>query len=683
MITMTPTAILPLKVDLRGRVRNMRLAPSNALFALYEAVVNSIHAILDGPEPQKGRIAIRILRDQMTLGGKSDPGPVTGFEIHDNGIGFEPENFEAFSYSDSTTKARYGGKGVGRLLWLKVFGRAKITSVFSQGQKRFKREFTFSLDGISSSDFTETPEPRGTTVTIKVPLKEFHSALQHEPETIAISIIEHCLEYFIADKNPQVFLSDEGADYEAELGQLFQNDLKSEIKRDDFQISGNSFRITHLLVRGRRNSRHAMHFCAHFRRVKDEVLSGKIPGLSGGLRPAGSVEDLAYQGYVSGDLLNQLVDVERASFDFDLFGFGPQQTPNGSVSFETLLEVATNKTKKFLEPILQPILEENQTRIRDKIETVYPQYRHLLKHRPEEVAAIVPGTEGKDLDIALYRIEQKLDLEGRALLSKELAEAKDPNEPAAERKARLDRLLEQLNDSGIAKLARHVTYRRAVIEFLEDQITLQSNGKYSLEEALHSAVCPTRCSSDEVSSANMNLWLLDDRLYFHYYLASDMPFKDMKETVTQQSEDRPDLAIFHRPMAFSDSLDQIGAVVLVEFKRPVRDDFKMDDPEKNPVSQVLKYVTTLTSGNARRSKGQAIHIRENTPFYAYIIGDFTKSLREIATREDFTPTPDGEGFFRFYRNYNCYVEMISFQKMIRDAKKRNQAFFDKLNIPMH
>jgi hypothetical protein len=683
MMTMTPTANLPLKVDLRGRVRNMRLAPSNALFALYEAVVNSIHAILDGPEPHKGRIAVRVLRDQMTLGGKSDPGPVTGFEIHDNGAGFTPSNFEAFSYSDSTTKAKYGGKGVGRLLWLKVFGQANATSVFSQGNKRFKREFTFSLDGISSSEFTETDEPRGTTVIIKLPLKDYLAALQHEPETIAISIIEHCLEYFIADKKPQVFLSDEGADYQVELGQLFQDDLKSEIKRDDFRINGNSFKITHLLVRGRRNSRHAMHFCAHFRRVKDEVLSGKIPGLSGGLRPAGSTEDMAYQGYVSGDLLNQLVDVERASFDFDLFGYDPQQTANGSVSFEALLEVATSKTKKFLEPILQPILEENESRIRHKIESIYPQYRHLLKHRSDEVAAIVPGTDGKDLDIALYRIEQKLDMESRALLSREIAEAKDPDEPADERKARLDKLLEQLNDSGIAKLARHVTYRRAVIEFLEDQITVQPNGKYSLEEALHAAICPTRSSSDEIPVANMNLWLLDDRLYFHYYLASDMPIKEMKQTVKQQSEDRPDLAIFHRPMAFSDSLDQIGAVVLVEFKRPVRDDFKMDDPEKNPVSQVLKYVTTLTSGNARRSKGQAIHIRDNTPFYAYIIGDFTKSLRDIAIREDFTPTPDGEGFFRFYRNHNCYVEMISFQKMIRDAKKRNQAFFDKLNIPMH
>ncbi|KXK22776.1 MAG: hypothetical protein UZ18_ATM001000152 [Armatimonadetes bacterium OLB18] len=529
-----------------------------------------------------------------------------------------------------------------------------------------------------------TSESRGTSVTIKSPAENYRAALQHEPETIAISVIEHCLEYFIGERKPQVFLSDADANYDVELGRLFQEELKSEIKRNDFTINGSKFKITHLLLRGRKNSRHAIHFCAHSRRVKDEPLSGKIPGLAGGLRPPGSTEDLAYQGYVSGPLLDDLVDAGRASFDFDgLFAYDPNKPPDGTVSYSSLLTDAIANAKAFLDPTLKPILEANEARIRSQIETTYPQYRYLLKHRADEVVAIPPGIEGRDLDLALYKIEQKLDGESREALSKELAEAKNPDEPPDDRRARLDKLLEQLNDSGMSKLARHVAYRRAVIEFLEDQIGLQSNGKYSLEEAVHAAVCPTKTSAEDVSSAKMNLWLLDDRLYFHYYLASDMAFKDMKETVKQESEDRPDLAIFHRPMAFSDSLDQIGAVVLVEFKRPVRDDFKMDDPEKNPVSQVLKYVTTLRSGEGRRSKGQAIHIRENTPFYAYIVADFTKTLREIATREDFTPTPDGEGYFRFYRNYNCYVEMISFQKMIRDAKKRNQAFFDKLNIPMH
>ncbi len=680
------TSNVPLKVDLNGRVRNMRLAPSNALYALFEAVVNSIHAILDGPEPTKGKITISILRGdgQPTLSGRVEPGPLVGFEIRDNGIGFDERNFDAFSYSDSTAKAKYGGKGVGRLLWLKVFKTTSVSSIYDADGKRYKRTFDFSTTGIQPTAQAETTEERGTTVTIKSPTEAYRAALQHEPETIAISTIEHCLEYFITDRRPEIFLSDVNAGHDVELGKLFREDLKSEIKRDDFSINGSQFFVTHLLVRGRKNSRHLLHFCADSRRVKDEGLTGKVPGLIGGLRHPGSSEDLAYQGYVSGELLNQLVDVERASFDFDsLFAYDPNRSPDGTVSFDALLNGAIAKTKEFLDPILKPILEENQVRIRTQIENAYPQYRYLLKHRADEVSAIAPGIEGKDLDIALYKIEQKLDTESRESLSRELAEVKNPDEPADERKARLDKLLAQMNEAGMAKLARHVAYRRSVIEFLEDQIGMQGTGKYSVEEAVHAAICPTRTSSEEMPLAKMNLWLLDDRLYFHYYLASDMPFSEMKETIRQESEDRPDLAIFQRPMAFSDSVDQIGAVILVELKRPVRDDFRMDDSIKNPVSQVLKYVDTLKSGEGRRAKGQAIHIRENTPFYAYIVADFTKSLREIATREDFTPTPDGQGFFRFYRNHNCYIEMISFQKMIGDAKKRNQAFFDKLNIPIH
>lgn len=677
---------LPLEVDLQGRVANMRLAPTNTLYALYEAVVNSIHAILDGPEPKSGKITIRVLRgpgQQRSVGDKA-VGPVVGFQVEDNGIGFDEQNFTSFRRSDSTTKAKFGGKGVGRLNWLKVFQSIHIASVFTVGNERQERVFNFSTQGIEGQSVAATTRPRTTVVTMKSPCDGYRDALQHEPETIARSTIEHCLEYFISEPRPLFYLQDEEVGYNAELGKLFAEDLKSEIKRDQFRVGRFEFTIAHLLLKGRKNSKHALHFCAHQRRVKDESLSSKVPGLSAGLRRAGSDEELAYQGYVSGPRLDELVDAGRTAFAFDEFVDAAEGANGGSVTgYDTLVAGAISKARGFLDATLKPILEANAARIRKQVETTYPQYRHLLKHRSEEIAAIPPGTDGRELDLALYKIEQRFDAESRDALGRELEQVTDPDEPAEARRARLDALMAQLNDSGISKLARHVAYRRAIIDFLDDQLGLQATGKYTLEEAVHAAICPTKTTSDDVAHSQMNLWLLDDRLYFHYYLASDMPFSELKDTVMEESEDRPDLAIFHRPMAFSDAVDQIGAVVLVEFKRPSRDDFKVDDPDKNPVSQVLKYVDTLRSGSGRRSKGRAIHIRENTPFTAYIVADFTKTLRALAKREDFLPTPDGEGFFKFYQNYNCYVEMVSFQKMIHDAKKRNQAFFDKLNIPLH
>ena len=200
--------------------------------------------------------------------------------------------------------------------------------------------------------------------------------------------------------------------------------------------------------------------------MKDESLKGEITGLAGGLRPPGGTEDLAYQGYVSGELLDQRVDVERTSFDFDdLLGLDPNTRADGAVIPDGLLKAAIAKVREFLEPILEPILEANRKRIKSEIEEHYPGYRYLLKRKANEVAAIAPDVEGGELDLALYRIEQRLDIESRESIRHELAQATDPDEPPDERHARMDQLLETINDAGMSKLARHVAHRRTVIEF--------------------------------------------------------------------------------------------------------------------------------------------------------------------------------------------------------------------------
>ncbi|OYU72359.1 MAG: hypothetical protein CFE32_23985, partial [Alphaproteobacteria bacterium PA3] len=52
------------------------------------------------------------------------------FVITDNGVGLNDDNFESFRTYDSRLKSKKGGKGVGRLTWLKVFESVKIISKF-------------------------------------------------------------------------------------------------------------------------------------------------------------------------------------------------------------------------------------------------------------------------------------------------------------------------------------------------------------------------------------------------------------------------------------------------------------------------------------------------------------------------------------------------------------------------
>jgi hypothetical protein len=51
-----------MRVDLEGRIANTKLSANNCLLPVFEAVINSIHAIHDAKE-KNGKITIRIERD--------------------------------------------------------------------------------------------------------------------------------------------------------------------------------------------------------------------------------------------------------------------------------------------------------------------------------------------------------------------------------------------------------------------------------------------------------------------------------------------------------------------------------------------------------------------------------------------------------------------------------------------
>jgi len=59
----------------------------------------------------------------------------------------------------------------------------------------------------------------------------------------------------------------------------------------------------------------------------------------------------------------------------------------------------------------------------------------------------------------------------------------------------------------------------------------------------------------------------------------------------------------------------------------------------------------------------------------------TDSMVDAAEGSSLTRTPDGEGFFGFNPNFGAYIEVISYDKLLKDAKERNSILFDKLFKP--
>jgi len=188
---------------------------------------------------------------------------------------------------------------------------------------------------------------------------------------------------------------------------------------------------------------------------------------------------------------------------------------------------------------------------------------------------------------------------------------------------------------------------------------------------------PRHQTSDTTPYEEQNLWIIDEKLSYHYFLASDVRICDMPN-IASASEKRPDICIFNHPIAFVDERPPYDSIVIIEFKRPMRKDFSEDD--ENPFAQVYGYIRDIRAGNKSDIEGRPIDAPIGVPGYAYIICDLTKQIRALAQDHALLPTPDGMGFFGYNPNNQTYVEVISYDKLLGDALKRNRILFEKLGI---
>src|ERR1700722_5009213 len=105
---------------------------------------------------------------------------------------------------------------------------------------------------------------------------------------------------------------------------------------------------------------------------------------------------------------------------------------------------------------------------------------------------------------------------------------------------------------GKSSLAQYVAHRRVILDFLERSLPSDpETGKYPLEEIIHRIIYPMRTTSDDVPYEQQNLWIIDERLAYHGFLASDMRL-DAVGILDNSSESRPDLLIFERALSFAE-----------------------------------------------------------------------------------------------------------------------------------
>ena len=660
-----------MQINLEGRVRNVSLPRKQGLRPVFEAIANSIDAI--EAKNADGTVEIRILRDlsqQALFDGDTGLHPIHAFEITDTGVGFTARNWQAFQESDTTVKAAQGGKGIGRLLYLKAFDKAEITSTFEEDGKWFRRDFSFRLPtGIVDPQVTEVSPSRTMTIVRLVGFNEgYRKETPKTGKAIATRIVEHCMERFVLGKCPALTLHD---DEIFDLWEHFEEHISTSGKPVEFKVNDQRFSLVQVLVSTACGDRHRAYYCAQGRSVFSEPLNlpDLPPSISSGNRQC------YYAAYVSGDYLDNNVTPERTGF----VGQSEIETLLAEdVSWTELRKEIIERSKESLAPQIEPVRTAKLEKIKHYVETQAPQYRPLIKHKPEILDDIPPNLKEEDLDIALYGHDHEyrtgLKKKGQELIE-DLREGRTDKQGFEEG---LKQFIHDWNEAGMAELAKYVAYRKAILLFLEEGLAQKEDGKYSRESAIHEAVFPLRTTSDEVLPEQTNLWVIDEKLVYHHYLASDLPFKKMEEIVEAESADRPDLIIFHSASALAESEAPFTSISIVEFKRPERNDYAENE---NPVTQLHNYAKTVRDGKAKTAKGRRIAVSEGTPFYGYLICDFTPKLKEMVEAAGMTKTSDGMGYFHYNPNVNMYIQVLSFDKMLQDAKKRNAILFEKLNLP--
>jgi len=645
-----------MKFDVLGRIGNMRLPDGNTalLFSIYEAVSNAIQAIEErfGKAEFAKRGVIGILVDfnaDKTL---------KYVAISDNGIGLNPTHLASFETCDTRQKYAIGGKGVGRLIWIKVFDNIQVNSTYEIGLDAHEKiEFKFepALDDslVNLSKQNGHADQVGTKILLAGIKGGQNAAISRS--ILTRHICHHFFPYFIAGSMPRLNVMFGRRD--VDIGQYLSSKVDKQ-KDEEIEIpikSVGEVRITHAYVDKSisQNLSNAILLTAQGRVVRSIEIEKKFA-----LR---SLENgRAYVCVVNSDFLNERVDQERTSFKAL------------ESEIDAITDAAINAAERFLDAHIAGVRKLQKRFVIDILEE-HPQLSVSVKDIDKYVSSLSPSMSeediGKTLFTLLYRHERKIKIEISSLASDNASQLTHEV-----KRDRIDSLVQRVTDDAKRRLAEYTIKRHQIIQLARSLLRFSDSEKksYHWERTLHELICPMGKMLDAKEYDEHNLWLIDDLLSYYSLFASD---KAMSALGVEGERKEPDL-IFFNPYGFRREGTN-DPIVIIEFKRPGDEALSSD-----PVDQVLDYIERLRSRTIRDIEGAIVSdIDEHTPFECIVVCDLSEGARKKFRRSVAqNPTPDGLGYYGFSANHKASIRVLSYAKLFRDAELRNQSFFSRLGL---
>jgi len=664
-------------VNIKRAVENIR-ANTTVYTPVVEMIVNAIQAI-DEAGRTDGKVSIRPQRSSQTEMDGSLP-EVGSFEIEDNGIGFTDVHRNSFDTLYTDLKIEEGGKGFGRFTGLKYFENLHVKSVYHDNGVYKVRSFSMGKDNDiivhEKVAVSEKQEP-GTVVTLSI-LKKGYSFDKKLP-TIARNLVERLLPYFITQDYvcPEIVLSEQDGSGAIRLNDFVSNELAAVIReigveRKTFTLKSSNteeeFLVRVFKLYAPRNQKSKISLVAHKREVSGSAIYKYIPEFEeefyekDGRGEIDREHNYIIKAYVFGPYLDRNVSLERGGFEFQMES--DLTLGIGQVEIERDAAVIAKEAMGANITLRQ---EKKKERVQSYVDEEAPWHKTILGKI--DLSGMPYNPTNEEIESRLQKEKFAQEIEIKRDVTKLLAESNFQDV-----KGSVPEIVSKISGTSKNDMIHYIVLRRKILDIFGKSLEVDETGSYSSEGVVHDIIFPRKGDTEITSFDDHNLWIVDERLNFTTYVSSDVPL-DGKNT------ERPDMLVYNKRVLFRGDNEANNPITIFEFKKPQRDDFVNPSSQEDPVQQIVRYVNNIRDGKYKTPKGRKMSVAENTPFYGYVVCDLTPKVEAWLEREkDFRPMPDRMGWFQWMGNINLYVEVISWDKVLKDAKMRNQIFFQKLGI---
>lgn len=582
-----------------------------------EGVTNSIHAGANKIsvdlwfEKQSGLFSddVRNVLDRIT--------------ISDNGEGFTQDNLNYFDEICTGHKDDIGGKGVGRLAFLKYANCVEVRSQLPTELVEFRYTPDFKLDDVKRTatsgkletaiTISELKEKINTQVTKLVnsmcdDLRLLLFLKKQAGQTISITFTHNSKQPF-----PDVF--------------VFSGEQIEALKTRSFEVSGETFDCYLFREEAPRRGIVAM-LCADQLCVEEYQISKRF-------------DICRYLISITSTYLNRSSNIERQKLEI------PKTTSDADlvspISRDTLMPRIHDECLAMINETAEGDIDAFKAANIEKLQKYYP---FITVESMNGDAAMLDADE----IVKTYRAQQ-------ARREDQLVE-----DMVEGRKVDFDDISHLASDD----LARFIVHRALVID------SLAKMPRESAEHVLHDAILKKRSDGSDIRENNV--WLVDDKFLSYSSIYSDETLAKIVrevgvETETKQQR-KPDVAAFFS----KDNEGRPNKLVIIEFKKPGADIFD----NNKALLQCRLYASELVDRIETVREVFAFSVVEiDDEFYKDMKRTGFKDVFSLSERVVYDDFVIGSG-----DDVPLHLYVMPAASLITDAKARNRVFEEVLRFNM-